>query len=404
MISTDFAVNEFIDDALTSLITLAMPWTWKEGREKTQVRKKLESYFPMSESVFFLSGRSALSLLLSEMELPENSEIIVQGFTCEAVVLPVIENNLKPVYVDIEPMTFSADIKDVISKTSKNTRVIILQHSFGMTPLNRDKVLQYAKQKKILVIEDLAHGFSPSFWQTQKLSDNQVLLLSFGRSKALSSVFGGAIISTNKTIIRKLKEREAVLPDPGYGLMIKLLCYKPLSFFIKKTYNCIGFGKFLHLISKKMGLIAAEISPKEKSGLYDIYLEKKYPNCLAKLLLNQLNKYKKTQIQRNKIAQIYGSRLFHSLPKEAIANLSRFPLLVQNKTSLLKRLSKKNIFLGNWYSQPVAPAPLPLEKVGYRKGSCPVAEHICCHIVNLPILISEKDALLIIDATHTYDY
>ena len=93
--------------------------------------------------------------------------------------LPIQANNLHPLYIDIETDTYSMELNDLNKKLTPQTRVIILQHTFGMVPKYRDKVLQLAKLNNYLVIEDLAHGFEPSFWQKQKLTDNQSLLLSY---------------------------------------------------------------------------------------------------------------------------------------------------------------------------------------------------------------------------------
>ncbi|MBI4973236.1 DegT/DnrJ/EryC1/StrS aminotransferase family protein [Candidatus Roizmanbacteria bacterium] len=395
MISTDFAPNEFQDDAMASLITLFSIWKWKRGNELNLVKKRIESYFLGAKSIFFLSGRSALSILLAELKLPQNSEVVVQGFTCEAVVLPIIHNKLKPVYADIEGETYSFDLSDLERKITDNTRVLILQHTFGMVPKYRDRVLQLAIQKKLFVIEDLAHGCNPAFWQTQNLSDNQVLTLSFGRSKALSSVFGGALITSNKSLTHKLEQAEACLPYPSYSMMFKLLCYKPLAVLIKSTYNYLFLGKVIHKIITILGLMTAEISKQEKSGEYDPYLEKKYPNFLAKLLLIQLNKFEITLSQRTNICSQYAFKFQISNFK---LPLSRFPLLVKNKTEILYKLANRNIFLGSWYSQPIAPKELRLDRVGYTMGSCPEAERINKEIINLPTLISIQDAQKITQA------
>lgn len=393
MISTDFAPNEFGDDALASLITLFQPFLWKRGNELNIVKNKIETYFPGTKSVFFLSGRSALSILLALLKLPQDSEVIMQGFTCEAVVLPIIHNKLKPVYADIEGDTYSFDIADLERKITDRTRVLVLQHTFGMVPKNRDRVLQLAEQKKLFVIEDLAHGFDPAFWQNQTLSDNQVLTLSFGRSKALSSVFGGALITSSRSLSKILEGAEAKLPYPSYSMMLQLLCYKPLAVLIKSTYNILNLGKIIHKIFTALGLMTAEISQIEKGGQYDSYLQKKYPNALAKLLLVQLNNFDEMRRQRKKISELYSNKLQATGYK---LQISRFPLLVKTKAEIIRKLAKQNIFLGDWYSQPVAPKELRLERVGYTIGTCPVAERINKEIINLPTLISDEDAKKII--------
>lgn len=393
MISTDFAPNEFRDDALASLITLFQPHLWKKGDELNLVINKIESYFPGGKSLFFLSGRSALSILLSALKLPQDSEVIVQGFTCEAVVLPIIHNKLRPVYADIEGETYSFDIADLERKITDRTRVLILQHTFGMVPKYRDRVLQLAIQKKLFVIEDLAHGFDPAFWQNQTLSDNQALTLSFGRSKALSSVFGGALVTSNKKLLSELQKIEATLDFPSSTFLLKILCYKPLAVLIKSTYNILNIGKIIHKIVTVLGLMTAEISQIEKSGKYDPYLEKKYPNALAKILLVQLNKFEETLTRRSIINALYEKTLH--VTRYAL-HATRLPLLVKNKTEILRKLATQNIFLGSWYSQPVAPKELRLERVGYTMGSCLVAERINKEIINLPTLISEDEANVIV--------
>ena len=113
MISTDFAPNESWDDAWESIKLLFQPWRWKKGQETELVKKEILSKLLITNHQLrinlFLSGRSALYFLLKSLNLPKNSEVIVQAFTCEAVVLPILANNLKPVYVDIEKKTYSMD-------------------------------------------------------------------------------------------------------------------------------------------------------------------------------------------------------------------------------------------------------------------------------------------------------
>ena len=75
----------------------------------------------------------------------------------------------------------------------------------------------------------------------------------------------------------------------------------------------------------------------------------------------------------------------------------RFPLLIKNRDSTLNDVSKKDIYLGNWYVQPIAPNGLKLSTVEYTMGACPVAEAICKKIVNLPTLVSKDEAKRIIE-------
>lgn len=389
MINLNLAPNETFSDALTSFLLLFQPWRWKRGKEQDKIKKEiLKKLLNVSRLTFnvslFLSGRSALYHLLKSLNLKKGDEVLVQAFTCEAVVLPIVALNLKPVFYDIEKQSFSANPIDLEKKLSKKSKVVILQHTFGITPSQREKILSIIRKHNLVLIEDIAHGINISKIKMQNAKlKNHFYLLSFGRSKSLSSVFGGAIVTNNKTIAKKLDSLN--LSYPSYSLIFKLLLYKPIVFLIKLTYN-IYLGRLVHFFAQKFNLLIPEITKKERAGEYDTLFDKKYPNALAILLLNQLKRLEKIQDQRKRIVNFYlknlnyvsRSTLYVSQP------LIRFPLLIKNRQKILQNLAKKGIFLGRWYDNPVAPKGFPLEKVGYRWGSYPVAEEVCQKIINLP--------------------
>ncbi|OGK26172.1 hypothetical protein A2954_04255 [Candidatus Roizmanbacteria bacterium RIFCSPLOWO2_01_FULL_37_12] len=401
MISTDFAPNESWDDAILSLKLLFQPWKWMRGNDIEQVKRKLLSKLLITNNKYrislFLSGRSALYFLLKSLNLPKGSEVLVQAFTCEAVVLPIVELGMKPIYVDIEADTYSMDYRFLTSKPgNKLTKVLILQHTFGLTPKYRNKILNLTKERKLIVIEDLAHGFNKSIFSpnNQYLISNNFFLLSFGRSKTLSSVFGGAIATPQSTINN--------LPMPSTWFIFQCLLYKPLTMLIKSTYD-IYLGKILHKVLNKLNLLIPEITKKEKKGIYDRLFNKAYPNALAILLLHQLNKFEQIKQQRAKICQIYNQHFPNfilpsskpaSIPKQQSSNFSliRYPLLTERRDKILVKVNKQNVYLGKWYDEVVAPKDLDQSRVEYEQGSCPNAEKVCKNIINLPTNITEEQA------------
>ncbi|OGK09810.1 hypothetical protein A2767_03500 [Candidatus Roizmanbacteria bacterium RIFCSPHIGHO2_01_FULL_35_10] len=439
MISTDFAPNESWDDAWLSLKLLLQPWKWRSGIESKLVKKNILSKFQISNNKyqisFFLSGRSALYFLLKSLNLPKGSEVLIQAFTCEAVVLPIIELDLKPVYVDIEVHSYSLDYRFLTNKLTplrpsgfagqaNKPKVLILQHTFGLTPKFRKEIIRLAQEKDLIIIEDLAHGFNQNVFvpNNQYPITNNYYLLSFGRSKMLSSVFGGALVSSNQ-VTSKLANQ---LTYPDYGFIFLCLLYKPLIMLIKSTYDFFYLGKMLHKILEKSGFLIPEITKKEKEGNYDQIFNKAYPNALAILLIHQLNKFERVQRQRAKICSYYSRVIQYNTsghPERLAKDLAtggsvksnknasldssfrfapfrmtkghgliRFPLLAENRDELIKKLKEKKIFLGKWYDQVVGPNDLDLNRVKYKLGSCPVAEEICKKIINLPTNISESEA------------
>jgi dTDP-4-amino-4,6-dideoxygalactose transaminase len=148
-----------------------------------------------------------------------------------------------------------------------------------------------------------------------------------------------------------------------------------------------------------MKLLPPEITPKEKIGEYDKLLDQSYPAALAILLSHQLAKKTVMEKERKNITDIYRRQLnvpYNTYMGDNRFSLLRFPLLVKDKNKILTLFRKKNIFLGQWYCQPVAPKEIPLPRVGYGQGSCPTAETVCKRIINLPINVSSKEAKKIV--------
>lgn len=408
MISTDFAPNEQLDDALLSTKLIFQPWRWFWGKETNQAAKNVICSLKIpivskSKVHFFSTGRFALYFLLKSLNLKKGSEVIIPAFTCEAVVLPILKLGLKIVFVDIEKNSFSIDYNKLKPLISKNTSCLLIQHQFGFRPIYQDKIIDLALKNNLVVIEDLAHGFF-SYQMPKKIAEkidranlNYFLLLSFGRSKSVSSVFGGAIVSFNERVNKKLDALKKQIPQLSYSQLIKLLIYKPIAFTIKKTYNFLWLGKLIHFLAKKLHLLSSEITKKEKSGQLDFSLNYQYPNALAILLLNQLKKIAIINKKRSIIAQFY-QKSYAKTNYQITNNIFplRFPLLVTNPEKIRQNLAKKDIFLGNWYSQVVAPKEFSLKITDYQKGSCPQAEKICQSIINLPTHISLKEAKTII--------
>lgn len=392
MISADFAPNEEIKDAVLSFCLFFQPWKWKTPLD-LKIKKEILKMLGLKrrfELFLFFTGRSAWYHFLKSLKLPPESEVMIQGFTCEAVVLPILANKLKPVYVDIEEKTYSMDIADLTKKNTLKSKVLLLQHTFGLTPLNREKILSFAQKRNILVVEDLAHGFDSKVFSSFNSGN---FLFSFGRSKVFSSVFGGGIATNDKKIARKLKEEESKLHHSSLRVILSLLFYKPLVVLIKKTYD-IGLGKLIHYWIKKSGFLIPEVTAQEKRGIYNFDLDKLYPLALGELLIWQLKRRREIERKRRQITDFYN--YCFRTHYQAKNGLLRYPLLVENPERIKRKLAEKGIFLGSWYNQIVGPKGVSLKKMKYLPKSCPQAEKICQKIINLPTNISLKSAQKIV--------
>jgi dTDP-4-amino-4,6-dideoxygalactose transaminase len=152
-------------------------------------------------------------------------------------------------------------------------------------------------------------------------------------------------------------------------------------------------GKLLHKILNTLHVLIPVITAKEKNGSFDESFAKAYPNALAILLLHQLKKYPDTLKQRAEAIKAYD--LHFSPGKTSQPTLSRYPVLVENRDEILQKAASKNIYLGKWYDQVVAPKEIDLAKMKYTLGTCPSAEEVSAKIINMPTTLSQASCTVI---------
>jgi len=123
------------------------------------------------------------------------------------------------------------------------------------------------------------------------------------------------------------------------------------------------------------------------------------------ILADKLSKIDKVIRHRKKIAILYEEMLpdidlkTMSLPEYCDPVYLRYPVIVKDKEKVLKKAKENRIEIGDWFVSPLHPNLEGWESVHYKKGSCPIAEDVCEHVINLPThnTIDENEAQRIID-------
>ena len=108
-------------------------------------------------AMFCNSGTSALQAGLHALKIKykwkDNDEVIVPALTFVATVNIILQNKLKPVFVDVEPDYFEIDPSKIEKAITKKTRAIIPVH-IGGHPCEMDPILKIAKKHKLKILED----------------------------------------------------------------------------------------------------------------------------------------------------------------------------------------------------------------------------------------------------------
>lgn len=357
---------------------LSRPETWENQQLVHDVESKISQIFGNQIHTFATSsGRQALFDLLKVFGIGSGDEVIVQAFTCIAVPAPVLWVGAKPVYADIAPDTYNFDPADVTRKITPRTKAIIIQHTFGI-PGPIAEIQALARPRGIRVIEDCAHSLGV-YVQGKPLGiSGDAAILSFGRDKILSSVFGGAVITPNNLLIERLRTLDELLPLPPRRWVHQQLQHPIAMSRILASYFK-GFGKLSLVAQQMLGRLSKTVAPEEKKGSQPNHVDYRFSPALASLLLLQLDKLGNYTRRREAITQHYAQALYGPT-----GPLLRFPLQRNNARKIILAARKKRMLLGDWYSTPLVPADSNLKTFQYAPGSCPVAEAVGKKTINLP--------------------
>lgn len=402
VISASLSPNTSREDLLAALHTCAIPWKWKHGNALGQVEAWFRDQYDVDGVYLFQSGRVAFFEILQALQIGRGDEVLVQAFTCVAVPNSVRWAGATPVYVDIDD-TLNMDAADAEKKLTSRTKAIVVQHTFGI-PADMRALCELARKHKLLVIEDCAHGIGATYKGKKLGSFGDAAFFSFGRDKAISSVWGGAAIinrtCTVKGATSKLDKLHRSLPIPGFFWILQQLLH-PIAFsVILPTYNS-GVGKVLLVTLQRLKLLSIPVAAVELTGGQPKGSMTRYPNALARLLLVQLDRLPAMVRMRNERAAYYERRLpskFQRVSTRDGSSYLRFPLLVHNPAAYQQSARKKGIVLGNWYHHVIDPAHTSFESAGYTPGSCIHAESVASRILNFPTRITEQDADAVCDA------
>jgi CDP-6-deoxy-D-xylo-4-hexulose-3-dehydrase len=167
----------------------------------SKVTEKFENYFAKKMgskyAVMTNSGSSANLLALSCLMHPFNKnklspqdEVIIPAICWSTTLWPIIQNNLKPVFVDVDLNSFNIDTDKIINKINKRTKAIMLVHVLG-TSTNMSKLVKIAKKYKLKIIEDTCESLGAEYNNKKLGTIGNFGTYSFYYSHQITSVEGG---------------------------------------------------------------------------------------------------------------------------------------------------------------------------------------------------------------------
>ena len=283
-----------------------------------QFEKELANYLGVKYLSLFANGTLALVTALQALRIA--GEVITTPFSFVATTHSLWWNNIKPVFVDIEPDYFTLDPEKIEAAITPHTTAILPVHVYG-NPCKIDEIQKIADTYGLKVIYDAAHVFGVRIKGNSILNFGDLSVLSFHATKVFNTFEGGAIICHDENTKKRIDHLknfgfagETTVIAPGINAKMNEL---------QAAFGLIQLKHIAEYISRRKEI--AELYRKELSGvkgirvLYDIegvdHSYTYFPILIDESLYGESRDDLYERLKRN---NIYGRRYFYPL-------ISQFP-------------------------------------------------------------------------------
>ena len=180
-------------------------WSSTSGSWVSHFETEFAKKFNVKYAVAFNSGTSTLHAALEAIGVGPGDEVLSPAITVIMDAAATIHANAIPVFVDVDPETFTMDPDDLEKKITLKSKAIIVVSIYGL-PADMDRIMDIAKRHKLKVIEDNAQCFLSTYKGQLTGTIGDVASYSFENTKHLSCGEGGMIITNNSELAEKARK------------------------------------------------------------------------------------------------------------------------------------------------------------------------------------------------------
>jgi dTDP-4-amino-4,6-dideoxygalactose transaminase len=330
------------------------------GPYHQQLEAALCEYLGVKHISLFTNGTIALVTALQSLRI--TGEVITTPYSFVATAHSLLWNGVKPIFVDIDPVTFNIDPAKVEAAITPQTTAIMPVHVYG-TPCDVDAIQAIADKYNLKVIYDAAHAFGVQCHCGSVLQHGDLSVLSFHATKVFNTFEGGAIVS----------------PDAKTKLRIDRL--KNFGFVDEVTVVAPGINGKVSEINSAFGLL--QLKHVDAAIAHRRRVDERY---------------------RRELADVPGITLPQPGPQTK-ANYSYFPILVErdyrlSRDALHQEMVSRNLFTRRYFYPLISEFPMYRGLPSSRRENLPVAFDVASRVLCLPISsqLGESDQQRVIDA------
>lgn len=310
-----------------------------------ELERRLCEYLDINHISLFTNG--TLGLVTALQALRVSGEVITTPYSFVATTHALLWNGLKPVFVDIDPVTLNLNPACIEAAITPQTTAILPVHVYGR-PCDTEAIQRIADAYNLRVIYDAAHAFGVWPERGNLLREGDLSVLSFHATKVFNTFEGGAIVSPDA----KTKHRIDHLKN--FGFVDEMTVVAP------------GINGKMNEICAALGLL-------------------------------QLRDIDKVIVRRGELDARYRERLCSVLGIECLAavplkrsNHAYFPILVGrgyplSRDALYERLKQYGIYARRYFYPLITDFPMYRGLPSARRDSLPVAADIAQRILCLPM-------------------
>jgi len=216
-----------------------------QSKQVKKFESKWSNWLGVKYTIFVNSGSSANLLTMAALKIlyKNKNEIIVPSLTWVSDINSVIQNNFKPVFVDINPKNLCMSEEQIFKKVSSKTLAVFITHVQGFNGLS-NKLIQFLRKKRILLIEDVCESHGATFNNKKLGTFGKVSNFSFYYAHHMSTIEGGAVCTNDKKIyelVRMLRShgmaRESGNKRFEKAIVKKYSKLSPQFIFLYPAYN-----------------------------------------------------------------------------------------------------------------------------------------------------------------------
>jgi dTDP-4-amino-4,6-dideoxygalactose transaminase len=187
------------------------------GPKVRELEEQIALYSQAKFGIGVSSGTDALLIALMALDISEGDEVITTPYSFFATAGVIARLGARPVFVDIDPVTFNIDPVQIKAAITSKTRVIMPVHLFGQMA-NMEPIMELARKHDVYVVEDAAQAIGSEYKDGRRGgSIGHIGCFSFFPSKNLGG-FGdaGMVVTNDQQLADKLKQLRVHGAEPKY--------------------------------------------------------------------------------------------------------------------------------------------------------------------------------------------